>query len=160
MDLIRRINKHIKGKLDAKGFSLLEIIISVAALSFVGVFIVQMFISSSNLNTKARNVDFATSEAVTALEGFKRLTLYDGGDATTGKYYDKDWRELEFKDLNELNSSEEVYFVLKMSVTLEEELETGGCLYAAEAVVTDISGDEDKVIASLSTKKYFSDVFY
>lgn len=61
------INK-IKGE---EGFSLLEVIISIAALAILSIFILQMFLVSSKVNLKAKNMDYASNLCISVIEFFK-----------------------------------------------------------------------------------------
>jgi prepilin-type N-terminal cleavage/methylation domain-containing protein len=60
-----------------KGFSLLEVIISIATLSIISGFILQMFIVSSQLNHRAKDLDIGASLAINSIERFKRSTASD-----------------------------------------------------------------------------------
>ncbi len=59
------------------GFTLTETLISIAALALMSGFILQMFMVSSNANTKAQNIDKASSEALCMIETLKSLKSYD-----------------------------------------------------------------------------------
>jgi prepilin-type N-terminal cleavage/methylation domain-containing protein len=87
------------------GFSLLEVIISVGILAIISGFILQMFIVSARVNTRARNMDIGMTEAMNAIEAGKRLAgtggyddpffsdcLIEGDNAI--KYYDDSWTQV------------------------------------------------------------------
>ena len=148
MTFIRNI---LKKRLNNKGFSLLEIIISVAALSLSGVFIVQMFLTSEGLNKRARNTDIATNMAISQIENFKMMKSYDGGNQSLRLYYDAEW--------NEISDTEKVSFVLYFDVSLDDNNEnlTGGDIYELNVRITDVSViDTERELVEYSTKKYFS----
>jgi len=63
----------IKKLKNQDGFTLLEVIISIAALSVLSVFILQMFVTSSNANMRAQDIDIAVTKALAAIEPFKAL---------------------------------------------------------------------------------------
>jgi|GEM_PF-1210818 len=88
------------------GFTLMEVVISIAALSVLSVFILQMFITSANANARAQNIDIASANAMSIMERFKTLNdisaledLYpefiiqkrDDGNYTFTERYGKDW---------------------------------------------------------------------
>jgi len=87
------------------GFTLMEVVISIAALSVLSVFILQMFITSANANARAQNIDIATNHATNIMERFKTMnnindieSLYAeyrvisiGDDFAFEETYGKDW---------------------------------------------------------------------
>ncbi len=91
------------------GFSLVEVILSIAVLALLSGFILQFFITSSRLNERSSQVDQATVLAASAVENFKAqetpalaaegelaqatVTAGSGGWEAT-QYYDQDWRPL------------------------------------------------------------------
>ena len=134
--IIRRKKKN--------GFTLLEVIISVATLSVISLFIVQMFMASSNLNNRARNSDAALAVAITEIERIKGGTgPWTGSDI---KYYDNDWNIMD-------ESSDNAFFILEMFVNPDISLPG---LYAINTQVWELtSGEKDYLLSSLTTKKYF-----
>lgn len=152
-----------------KGFTLLEVIISIAALSFISIFILQMFISAQELNSRAKDADTAISEAITALDSFKKnrslddylakcayVATEDSNTATILNYYDRNWSSTDI----EANA----HYRLEVNISADEEITTTemkdveyGRLYVVEVEVTEnTSGEWDRTLASLRTKKYFS----
>lgn len=91
-----------------KGFSLVEILLSVAVFSILSVFVLQMFATAKNLNEDARELDrsvlIAESifERIQAAQSFESLdgqkgfeeANFDGesGVAMMTIHYDEDWR--------------------------------------------------------------------
>lgn len=90
------------------GFTLIEVIISIAVLSIASMFILQMFVTSAQLNSNARDIDQANVLVTNVMENFFLLSdpmalasdpLLQGaepmeGDGRNGrivKYYDEDW---------------------------------------------------------------------
>lgn len=68
-----------------KGVSLVELILSIAVLSFLSVYVIQMFITSKDLNTKAKVLDqsvltsesiFEAVDADRTLENLKNLKIF------------------------------------------------------------------------------------
>jgi type II secretory pathway pseudopilin PulG len=92
------------------GFTLLETIISVAALALMSGFILRMFLVSSEVNVQAQAMDYGKNAAITALETLKKLdnidefaaedffkgcaVSRDGVIVSISKYYDSDWRQI------------------------------------------------------------------
>lgn len=145
------------GNKSNKGFSLLEVVISVAALSFISLFVLEMFIVSANLNNRAKDTDIALAEAITAIESFKALTdpekIFATADGTfmSIQYYDKAW------DILGSDLTDGARYCLKISANVcTDSSEDAGALYEVAAEVTDIIKDDNpRTLASLLTKKYF-----
>ena len=161
------------------GFSLLEVVISLAALTLISGFILQMFIASLYLNRKAYNLDMASNAAAQALETFKGEDVTGGADTVT-QYFDADWSQItvekpgtnEFTQDVNLILPDSVKFVLVISVTEDNAHENevyevfdsnGGYIIKAEqagayrldAGVYEIDENDEQVkIAGLSTRKY------
>ncbi|GAB6108837.1 type IV pilus modification PilV family protein [Fusibacter bizertensis] len=85
-----------------KGVSLVELILSIAVLSFLSVYVIQMFMTSNELNKKAIALDqsvltseniFEAVEADRTLENLKNLQLFkyssfqNGDNIVTAKIY-------------------------------------------------------------------------
>ncbi len=64
---------------DTRGFTLVEIIISIGVLAVVSAFVMQLFIGSSNVQIKARDMDQAAMQAQAALEYYKAYGSCDPG---------------------------------------------------------------------------------
>lgn len=154
------------------GFTLLEVIIAIAVLSIISVFILQMFMSSATLNARAKNADIAMTKAITEIESLKAyssLSRYlmdndnasgDSAMAEVNMYYDKDWNSIG------TGTQTNARFHLKMSITTastphqDTENELYGTLYDINAEVSDLSvKDNNPILTSLQTKKYFSTPF-
>jgi len=162
---------------DESGFSLLEIILSIAALTLISGFILQMFISSLYLNKKAYDLDMGANAAEQALEMLK------GGettDDTITQYFDGQWGRITVEQEENgvyghnvnLILPDSVKFVLTVSAAensmtesdVYTSFDTGGgyvisagqsIIYRLDACVYEIKGNNDwEEIASLSTDKY------
>ena len=163
---------------DESGFSLLEVVISIAALTLISGFILQMFIASIYLNRKAYNLDRGVNAAAQALETFKGGHMPDDGDNLM-QYFDGDWNQITVEKpdehgftLDDLFLPDNVAFILTMNATedgiYENEVYTafdsnGGRtavteqtkMYRIDAVVYEINERSHKEkIAGLSTRKY------
>lgn len=60
-----------------RGFSLLEVILSIATVSILSIFILRMFMVSSTANLKAKNMDIASNYATSFIEEFKAFKSVD-----------------------------------------------------------------------------------
>ena len=93
------------------GFTLVEMIISVAFLAIISVIIVQLFISAKNLSLKAHDLDqsvFISKKIIAAFkscehpEDFAEISLLDKAADTVSDdvevftlYFDEDWNQLD-----------------------------------------------------------------
>jgi len=137
---LRVIDISTKNK---RGFTLLEVIISIATLSLISLFILQMFMASSDLNNRAKNTDAALTKAITEIEKIK------GGQrpapGTTFVYYDEKWLPT--------NGSGGAAFVQEIFVSPDS---AGSLLYVINSKVWDYGGGEKTLLLSeLQAKKYF-----
>lgn len=98
-----------------KGFSLVEILLSIAVFSILSVFVLQMFATAKNLNENARELDrsvliaeslFERIQAVQSFEslggqqGFEHANLSGESDASVMTlHYDEDWKTIAVTDL-------------------------------------------------------------
>ena len=124
-----------------KGFTLLEVIISVAVISIISVYILQMFVAANRVNKKAYETDQANMLCMGALENFKASEIPpDGYEA----FYDGDWRPVNF-----IADADYAFNVVIINTEPD--------MYNIRAAVTNLNGGE---IASLKAVKYFAgDVF-
>lgn len=101
------IAKQLK---DKKGFTLVEVIISIAVLSIASVFILQMFVTSAQLNANARDIDKVNMWTSTLMETFHMTAdpmAFDQADVFTSPevtrigeeltitcFFDKNWQPI------------------------------------------------------------------
>lgn len=158
------------------GFTLLEIVISIAALSFISIFILQMFMASSNLNERAKNTDIAVNLAISEIENFKKysclsdyLAANDLGNISENSrtitirlYYDKGWNTMGLSETVPENAG----YYLAMDINPDEtapprkESAKYGKLYTVQVDVADVSsGENSSSLASFRAKKYFPKSF-
>lgn len=159
-------------KKNNRGFTLLEVIISIAMLSLMSLFILQMFLASSNLNDRAKDTDVAINHAITEIENLKKHTSlldYIQNDAfgntaeyegmiTIWKYFDNEWNLMELSE--SIPNGAKYYLKININPDEAEPLQKGsityGKLYTIQVDVTDIStGENGLTLTSLKTKKYF-----
>lgn len=149
------------GTKNNNGFTLLEVIISVAALSVMSVFVLQMFMSSATLNARARDADIAMTVAMQEIENLKTYSslseyLADDSDTlTVSLYYDKDW------NLMAGEAPADAKYCSKMDLNPDERASQDGgvqrgTLYTVAVDVAELSaGENGRTLASIRTKKYF-----
>lgn len=155
------------------GFTLLEVVISIAALSLISVFILRMFLASSTLNERAKNADIALTKAISEIENLKKHKSLDEYMIDLSQYTDKpgeypgvyivhplngDSYELCFYYDEKWNciglytsAPSEAVFCLQMDLIPE-----GQGLFSVSANVAEVRGEgENRSLAELETKKYF-----
>ena len=135
--------KNKKGptlKTALNGFTLLEAIIAIATISFVSIFILQMFVVSSRVNKRAQDIDRANIICMGAVEAFKSGTE-PIGRMNYEEYFDKDWN-----GTIDLNRAE---YVLNVSILPDSDI------YYITAKVSYI-GENGEELASLRASKYFA----
>lgn len=97
--------KRAQHRPHSRGFTLIEVIVSLAVLSIASVFILQLFVTAAQLNDNARDTDQANALITTALEDFiacadprsfatdampHRLSTPE--DAHMAGYFDEHWQ--------------------------------------------------------------------
>ncbi|PID79687.1 MAG: hypothetical protein CSB19_01950 [Clostridiales bacterium] len=75
------------------GFTLVEIIISIAILSFVSAIILKLFISADGINQRAKDKSFASIYCSKAIESH-RADKVDSA-VVYNYYYDENWHEID-----------------------------------------------------------------
>ena len=163
---------------DESGFSLLEVVLSIAVLTLISGFILQMFMASVYLNQKAFNLDMGANTAAHELEILKGGNTLINQAVT--KYYDSQWSQIvvgqpeteRYTPNVNLILPESVKFILTISASedgvYESEVfktfDSGGNyvigsdlskLYRLDAAVYELKeSSEQEQIVSLSTRKY------
>ena len=162
---------------DESGFSLLEVIISIAALTLISGFIIQMFTASLYLNRKAYDLDMGSNEAARALETLDAENI-TGGNIITW-YYDSQWGQVIIdqpgsEPMNNVNLilPDSVRYILTVSAEEDSSIESdaytmfdsgGGYVisagrrkgYQISAAVSEIKDDNrQEEIVSISTRGY------
>lgn len=98
-----------------KGFSLIEILLSIAVFSILSVFVLQMFSTAMSLNENARELDrsvlvaesiFERIQAVDSFEslegqrGFEHANLSEESEVSVMRlHYDEDWKTIAFTEM-------------------------------------------------------------
>ncbi|MDR1208707.1 MAG: prepilin-type N-terminal cleavage/methylation domain-containing protein [Clostridiales bacterium] len=125
-----------------RGFTLIEIILAIAALALTSGLIARLFIAGADVNAKARDIDAASQAAVSAIERIKALDSPEGlAEASLPRVYDADWRE----------TDTDGRFRLTVAVLSEER--PGGTMARITAAVSGADGGDPLVLYSAA--KYF-----
>ena len=121
------------------GFTLLEVIISVAVLALVSVFILQMFVVSDRVNKKAKNIDQANMICMDAIERFKNAAPR-AINGHTEVYYDSGWN---------IADTAEAAFILTVEIH--------GGYDGLHYIDTRVAGiDDAEELASINASRYFA----
>ncbi|MDR1066166.1 MAG: hypothetical protein LBL35_01850 [Clostridiales bacterium] len=160
------VKRRLSGE---EGFTLLEAVISIAAIAFVSGFILEMFIVSADLNARSRATDLGGSLAVSAVELFKKqkapndyaredffrsglVNSGDDGQIIILKGYDESFNETLVDLRNDTDPPKELKFMLSVKVDRKE---TDG-LYSISAAVIDYNRfPAISEIIRLDAEKYF-----
>ena len=105
---MRVLGKAIRNE---SGFTLIEAVASIAVLTCVSWFILQMFIVSAQVNQRAQDQDIASNKALQAIEAFKQadsvaavkaqqgfasaLVVEEDGRTTMYEFYNQNWEPLQ-----------------------------------------------------------------
>lgn len=125
------------------GFTLIEVIFSIAFLSIISVIILRLFVAASGIDNNSDLVDIASLHATNEIENVKALQYVDE-DMTTEKYYSSDWEMVSDK-------SESNYCVM-LKLTKNDLYESG--LYDIESSVINTLNDDE--IIQINTKHYYN----
>lgn len=87
-----------------KGFSLVEILLSIAVFSILSVFVLQMFSTAHHLNVTAGELDRSVLVAESIFERIQAAQSFEtlGGkleDSELTLHYDEDWKEIAVSDV-------------------------------------------------------------
>jgi type II secretory pathway pseudopilin PulG len=124
----------------SKGFTLVEIIFSIAFLSIVSVVILQLFLTSNALGKRAQIQNFATLYAANAIEEAKATDL-DFFEMTQTTYFDELWQP-----------ATENQFSYKVTLTLEKH-DSLATLHFLVAHVTDVENQTLAILESAHPQK-------
>jgi prepilin-type N-terminal cleavage/methylation domain-containing protein len=126
--------------MNKKGFTLIEIIFSVAFLSVVSVVMLNLLVTSFQLENETDTMDVAIIHLSSEIETIKSQAIND--DKTVYKYYNELWLESDEKDAT---------FRLELHVKKNPSHDRG--LYDIEGLVYHIANQEQ--ILELETKHYY-----
>ena len=123
-----------------KGFTLIEIIFSVAFLSVVSVVMLSLLVASFEVENETDMMDIAIIHVSNELEVVKSMKVRD--DFVSVNYYNELW-----KSVNENNAE----FVITLDVKQNDLYDRG--LYDINVQVLQVSADN--IIIDLNTKHYY-----
>ncbi|MBI9015536.1 MAG: type II secretion system protein [Clostridiales bacterium] len=127
-----------------KGFTLIEIIFSVAFLCIVSVIVLKLFVASYEIENKTDLVDMATLHMVNEIESIKGLESLNEDHVTVEKYYDKMWKQLSYKT--------DAYYLVSVIADRNSKYDRG--LYDIEASVMDLVTNEN--VVHVETMHYYN----
>lgn len=123
------------------GFTLIEIIFSVAFLSVISVIILKLLVVSYELEQATDLMDIATLHAMNEIENVKSITELEDIESYE-KFYDEIWNE---------TKEENATYQLSLSMDLNDQYDRG--LYEIQSIVTDLI--ENDVVVNISTHHYY-----
>jgi len=132
-------------KRNKSGFTLVEIIFSIAFLSVVSVIVLKLFVSSNDIDRRTETMDIATMYTINEIENVKALHLPSEDAYSLVLYYDEKWQE----ESSESNAS----YALTLEVVKNDKYDRG--LYDLVAYVFDYENDEE--LLRIKTKHYYQD---
>lgn len=126
-----------------EGFTLVEVIFSIAFLSIISVIILKLLIASYDVENRTDLMDMATLYMSNEIENIKNLESVDS-DVDIVKYYGENWQRLDSK-------SEAVY-VVTVNMTLNAIYDRG--LYDIYASVVDLEKNDE--LMHINTMHYYN----
>lgn len=127
-----------------KGFTLIEIIFSVAFLCIVSVIALRLFATSYEIENRTDLIDMATLHMVNEIESIKGLESLIEDHLIVEKYYDKMWKPLSDKT--------DAYYSVSVVVDKNSKYDRG--LYDIEASVMDLVANES--VTCVETMHYYN----
>lgn len=162
-----------------KGFTLVEMIISVAFLAIVSVVMLQLFINARNLGLKGHDLDQGVQFSKSVIETFKAgknpadfrnsnlmssTSVSEDGDAVSFKLYlDKEWKTLDGSDSSLIDKSSFIAAIdVKPSGSVGNSMDKKG-IYSIRIIIDRIrpySLDESKnnEVYRITAEKYFAGI--
>lgn len=126
--------------MNKKGFTLIEIIFSVAFLSVVSVVMLSLLVSSFEVENETDMMDIAIIHLSNEIETIKSLSIKE--DMTKTMYYDDIWQPV---------SENGASFKLEVTVIQNDAFDRG--LYDIQGMIYHI--EDQEVILELETKHYY-----
>jgi type II secretory pathway pseudopilin PulG len=124
---------------DKKGFTLIEIIFSVAFLSVVCVIMLKLLFTSYDIEKKTDTYDVATVVIMSAIENVKSDVHIEAKELIT--YFDQNWQVTTYDQA-----------MFKMRITTKRNIKYFGVLYD---IFADIEYLEGENLLSIQTKHYY-----
>ena len=164
-----------------KGFTLMEVVVSIIALAIAGIFILQFYIASSSANARAQAIDFSLAETISLVEEIKSSSSADAYTSSNLGVFEQNgiYKYIRLLDKNggvvpipastydstieQFLSSDDIYYVI--TVTLEKSTADNidsveiGELYIITAFANWKKYDGTVIeLINFETMKYFSSV--
>ncbi|NTV88802.1 MAG: prepilin-type N-terminal cleavage/methylation domain-containing protein [Clostridiales bacterium] len=154
-----------------KGFTMVEMVISVAFLAIISVFVVQFFISARNLSLKAHDIDmsvnisreiistFKTVENAKELQGASALAKAEKLETLETmnyrSYFDEDWNKV---DMSDADFGKKACFQISVVVNSPKEDElTGISITITRMKPYLLEKTKGNEIYSIDAEKYFGE---
>lgn len=141
-----------------KGFTLVEVIIAVAAMAVLGGFIMQLFVLSRQVGESATNTDEALERAVAIISDFKQAESpgafwttvsdegYSDGENTAVFYYDRDWNP---------SNSDDAAMIVNISLARAADEQAKGCQDLHVWVIDATDSGQLEELINIRTSRYF-----
>ncbi|MCH4889722.1 prepilin-type N-terminal cleavage/methylation domain-containing protein [Acidaminobacter sp. JC074] len=114
---------------NSKGFTLIEIIISIAIFSIISVVLLQLFIVAENVNLESKSKELALFYGTSFIEEFKASRDLPESSYQEIHHYDEDWQRVDHQSVYILSAEVEVeevktghYYKLKVSAFDENDI--------------------------------------
>lgn len=134
------------------GFTLIEVILSIAILSIVSVVVLRLFVVSNDLNESSKIVDYASLMAVNHIEELKSYQELDAYLATH-PFIDNQEDTLSGSLIYDTNFDLNQNGAYQLDIILTSNATTPS-LYTVNISATDLA--KEKALVSYTTKHYFS----
>lgn len=145
--------------MNKKGFTLVELVVAIAALALCSGFILSMYFKSDELSDDASMYDEAMNQVSFIAETFKAST--SPLNFANNYHLEADDEQKEFEWTVYYNekwyvqeSSDDARMVLVISLYPEKEYKSG-CLYSLKLNFYKRENDEQQNVVSLTSKKYY-----
>lgn len=143
--------KHIT-KENNSGFTLIEVILSIAILSIVSVVVLRLFVTSHELNEKSRITDLASTVAVNHIESLRAYNAIDDF-ISDYPYIKKEGNAFKGTLLFDRNFEHNATEDQTLTILLEALPKEQGLYQVTVAITNELSAP----IVSYRTKHYFSE---
>ena len=146
-----------------KGFTLVELIVAIAALALCSGILLTMFITSDDISRDANLYDDSVIWSSNIAEVYKEskdLDIFIKNAHLTNNYIDNDksqnkWIYYLDRQWYEKNNADDASIIVKLEISIDSEYDSGK-LYKLKINVYEINNQEQISILELITKKYYS----
>lgn len=127
--------------MNKKGFTLIEIIFSIAFLCVVSVVMLNLLVTSFDVENETDMMDMAIIKVTNEIENLKAIHIDE--DTAVIKYYNELWKEVK---------EDQASYIVDVSVTKNELYDNG--LYNIDAKVSAL--DATSVLVTINTMHYYN----